>query len=252
MSGNLVLLAGSGWAEGLKWFFFGFTCVFLPLMAYQSRKGFQQLDLDALRHFSRVGNYLSSIVILLILLGLSLGTAWSHQLELFSGPVFTVRALVTLMALLSGALTLLRIFLPVAAQEPVIQYIIPTTNIEFAWFSALSITAGLAEEIAFRGVLTSLLQQAWGSYWLATLASALVFGLAHLLQGVRGVVVAACFGLVNQMGTSWTGTLLVAIIVHALYDIVAGYWLAQMNQELRMKNEEVSTTCVSGWVKNEE
>ncbi len=242
MSGTLILLAGSGWADGIKWFFFGFTCVFLPLMAYQSRKGFNQLDPEALRQFSRVGSYLSSIVILFILLGLSLGTAWSHQLGLFPEPWLSVRTLVAFVTLLSGVLILLRIFLPVAAQDPVIQYIIPITKIEFAWFIGLSITAGLVEEIAFRGVLTSLLQQAWGSYWLATLVSALIFGLAHLLQGVRGVVVAACFGLVNQMVTSWTGTLLVAIVVHALYDIIAGYWLAQMNQELRLKNEKVSTT----------
>lgn len=227
MPDYLVWLAAPSWADGVKWLFFGFTCLFLPWMAYQSRKGFNNLDPETLAHFSRLGSYISSIMILLVLLALSVGTAWSQRLELIPTHIFTLRALVAFVILLSSVLILLRLFLPVAAREPVIRYIIPTTRIEFAWFIALSLMAGLAEEIAFRGVLTSLLQQSWNSYWLATLVSALMFGLAHLLQGVRGVVVAACFGLINQMVTSWTESLLVAIVVHALYDIIAGYWLAQ-------------------------
>ncbi|MBI4750192.1 MAG: CPBP family intramembrane metalloprotease [Acidobacteria bacterium] len=227
MPDYLGWLAVPSGADGVKWLFFGFTCLFLPWMAYQSRKGFKNLDPETLRHFSRVGSYISSIIILLVLLALSVGTAWSHGLELIPIHIFTLRALVAFVILLSSVLTLLRIFLPVAVREPVLRYIIPTTKAEFVWFSALSLLAGLAEEIAFRGVLTSLLQQSWDSYWLATLVSALMFGLAHLLQGVRGVVVAACFGLVNQLVTGWTGSLLVAIVVHALYDIIAGYWLAR-------------------------
>lgn len=227
MPDHLVWLAVTGWADGVKWLFFGFTCLLLPWMAYQSRQGFKNLAPETLAHFSRVGSYISSILILLVLLALSVGTAWFHRLELIPTHILTLRALVAFVILLSSVLILLRLFLPVAAREPVIRYIIPTTKVEFAWFSALSLMAGLAEEIAFRGVLTSLLQQSWNSYWLAALVSALMFGLAHLLQGVRGVVVAACFGLVNQMVTSWTGSLLVAIVVHALYDIIAGYWLTR-------------------------
>jgi uncharacterized protein len=79
--------------------------------------------------------------------------------------------------------------------------------------------AGLGEEVLFRGVLQTALVghlPVWG----AVAAAAAVFGLAHCLTptyAVFAAVVGAYLGLLFVL----SGNLLVPILAHALYDLVA-------------------------------
>ena len=87
---------------------------------------------------------------------------------------------------------------------------------------ALALTAGVAEEALFRGVVQGGLTGLTG--WLpALLIASVLFGVVHWLTGLYALL-AGVVGLYLGGLYLLTGNLLVPIVVHALYDLVAlGY-----------------------------
>ena len=83
----------------------------------------------------------------------------------------------------------------------------------------VSLMAGLCEELLFRGVIQGGLAQLIGPWWALALAS-LLFGLAHALSKAYFVVTTLA-GLYFGWLYLWTGSLMVPIIAHALYDWAA-------------------------------
>jgi hypothetical protein len=83
----------------------------------------------------------------------------------------------------------------------------------------ISILAGLCEEALFRGAIQGILSEAIGRLPALVLAS-LLFGAAHYIT-VGYAVLAALIGA--YLGALWLATdnLLVPILVHVLYDLIA-------------------------------
>lgn len=98
----------------------------------------------------------------------------------------------------------------------------PRTPMERAVWVAVSIAAGVGEEVAYRAVLFALLLRILGGPLPAALAGAACFGLAHLVQGWKSVAIVAGAALVLQWFVWVTGGLAAAIAVHAVYDVIAG------------------------------
>ncbi len=99
--------------------------------------------------------------------------------------------------------------------------ILPQARREFAGFVPLAITAGVCEEVLFRGFLVWLLS-AFVPWWVAGLVQAVCFGLGHAYQGPRGVVLTGIVGLFLMAVVWLTGSLWAAIVIHALMDLHAG------------------------------
>ena len=87
---------------------------------------------------------------------------------------------------------------------------------------AVSLAAGVSEEITYRGVFFLLLHRVTGSVLAAALLAAAAFGLAHVVQGRESVLVIFGIALLAQTLVLVTGTLLVAMAVHVAYDVPAG------------------------------
>lgn len=100
-------------------------------------------------------------------------------------------------------------------------FIRPRTRAEFGRFRALSITAGVTEEIIFRGFLIGVLALAM-PFALAALASSALFGLAHVYQGPAGMARAGLIGGLMAAIYVLGGSLWPAIVLHALIDLAAG------------------------------
>jgi len=92
------------------------------------------------------------------------------------------------------------------------------------WLAVMA-TAAVTEELAYRGVLFQLLSGPLPPLG-AALASAALFGLAHLTQGPKGALGSAGFGLAIQWVCHISGGLLLAVLVHLAYDLVAA-WLGR-------------------------
>jgi len=102
---------------------------------------------------------------------------------------------------------------------------LPVTGKEKKWWLAVSLTAGVTEEIIYRGFLAyafSHLFPAWSVWWIL-LASSVMFGLAHTYQGVAGVVRTGAVGAVFAMLYAATGSILLLMAFHFLID-----WMARL------------------------
>jgi membrane protease YdiL (CAAX protease family) len=99
--------------------------------------------------------------------------------------------------------------------------LLPRTATERRWFALLAITAGVCEEVLYRGFALAALRWAASDIGKPALivASAAAFGLAHLYQGRMGVVLTGLVGAYFAWITISTGTLVPVIALHALLDL---------------------------------
>jgi membrane protease YdiL (CAAX protease family) len=98
--------------------------------------------------------------------------------------------------------------------------LLPETRRERLWFVAVSLSAGVCEEIVFRGWLLAFLHAACGLRGSALVATAaLAFGLAHLYQGGLPVLTTACLGAVLCILYAATGSLVLPVVLHTLIDL---------------------------------
>jgi len=108
-----------------------------------------------------------------------------------------------------------------------VEFMLPHSRAEYRWFLALSATAGVCEELLYRGYLTWFLSP-WLGVGGAFAAVVALFGIGHAYQGRRGAVRATVAGAVMSAVVLLTGWLLPAMIIHAMVDAssgTAGYWL---------------------------
>lgn len=113
---------------------------------------------------------------------------------------------------------------------------LPAKDVEWFHFNFLSISAGICEEIVFRGFfityLNSLLQflPPLTAQWLAVLIPAIIFGMVHYYQGWKAMLkislMAILFGYIFVL----TGSLWLLMLLHFLVDVLGGtfsWWLHQ-------------------------
>jgi len=94
--------------------------------------------------------------------------------------------------------------------------------IEIILWILLSLTAGFAEEIVYRGYLQRQFMALTGSVWLALVMQAIVFGASHGYQGLAACLRITIFGVLFGVMAVWFRRLRPGIIAHALTDIIAG------------------------------
>jgi hypothetical protein len=104
---------------------------------------------------------------------------------------------------------------------------LPRTRDDFMWFILLSISAGICEELLFRGFLMWYINE-FSSILLAIIFSSILFGLAHSYQGRKGVIQSGLTGLVLAVIYVSTGSLWIPIALHIVGDAYSGTlgWLA--------------------------
>ena len=112
-------------------------------------------------------------------------------------------------------------------ETEVVRALLPVTAREKGVFAVLSATAGVSEELVFRGFLPAFLIPLSSSYLLGALPVAVVFGFLHAYQGPHGIVRAAVIGAVLAAGVAWTGSLWPSIFAHAALDLLFGLVLGK-------------------------
>jgi membrane protease YdiL (CAAX protease family) len=101
-------------------------------------------------------------------------------------------------------------------------YTPPRRPLEIMLWIAVSISAGIAEEFAFRGYLQRQFGALTGSRWIAVILQAVLFGVAHSYEGWRAAIHIISFGLMFGVIALWRKSLRPGIIAHAWTDIMAG------------------------------
>ncbi|MCM3272606.1 CPBP family intramembrane glutamic endopeptidase [Paenibacillus elgii] len=87
-------------------------------------------------------------------------------------------------------------------------------------FTALAFVVGVSEELIFRGYLYSYLQEYWGVSAILSLTIVnVIFGLLHFHQGRSAIIDTATLGFAMSQLYIQSGSLLLPIIFHILYDL---------------------------------
>ncbi len=98
--------------------------------------------------------------------------------------------------------------------------LLPKTGRERWLFAALAVTAGITEEVTYRGFLNHWLTGVGGLGATGAVGvGAVIFGVGHWYQGWKGVLSTAFMGFAMGQLFLTTGSLWVPMLVHALIDL---------------------------------
>jgi uncharacterized protein len=101
-----------------------------------------------------------------------------------------------------------------------ISFMLPIGRLERRWWVAVSLAAGICEEIIFRGFLMTVARgELRMGLLVALLATSAVFGFNHLYQGGRAIVMTALVGLMLGVVSILTAGLLLPMLLHAAMDL---------------------------------
>jgi uncharacterized protein len=98
----------------------------------------------------------------------------------------------------------------------------PSSGAEMVLFLMLSISAGICEEFVFRGYLQQQLGLIGGRIAAGVVLSAIVFGSAHLYEGMAGVLLIAAYGAMFGVLAILRRGLRTGMIAHAWHDSISG------------------------------
>jgi membrane protease YdiL (CAAX protease family) len=105
--------------------------------------------------------------------------------------------------------------------------LVPHNAGELQGFVGVSITAGIVEEIVYRGFVLWYLTH-FMPLWFAVIFSSVVFGLGHIYQGANGALRAGLVGLTFGIFYIATGSIWLPIVAHAALDILQGVTIYEM------------------------
>ena len=118
-------------------------------------------------------------------------------------------------------------------QEPsIVHAILLTSKREKIQWTFVSITAGITEEILFRGFLVYCLHFIFPGIPIPFLCliQAFPFSLMHLYQGAKGVLMTFAMGLIFGLSVIVFGSIIPGIIIHILVDLTSNLIELEQNQ----------------------
>ena len=149
-----------------------------------------------------------------------IGGRWSNWKEIALDLAVTVPFLLVWFA---AARLMHRLIGPDSAKS--IGNLLPQTITEIIFWVAVSISAGICEEIVFRGYFQKQFAAYTNSMVAAIVLQGLVFGLGHSYQGAKQVVIISILGMLYGWFAAWRSSLRSNMIAHAWSDIWGG-WLS--------------------------
>ena len=191
-----------------------------------------QVPLTKAREIERIPAYWSSIATLWLLGTISwmVGTRTDGVVAIGVTSLAPAPFIAWTLALLAAGLGIIVVFRQIAVvlrlrESPLLRALLPRTGDERRVFAVLSIAAGVAEEVAYRGYAIPVLLPVLGPVGVLLLTSA-VFGVLHAYQGALGILRTAVMGATLAGGFLLSGSLLPPIAAHVLIDLLAGLVLA--------------------------
>ncbi len=197
--------------------------VVMPALAFFSKK-----QLDAGFVFPRIRFYLESMFFQAIILTFAVFIASREEIALTGSPPPTPTDLPMGAGILATGLALMWASIrwsPKHLLDRAYMIAPETYNEKLTWIF-VSAVAALSEETAYRAVLFTVLEDLTPTWWIAVLLTSIAFAGAHLAQGWTSAAIVLLYAIGFQLLYIWTESLLVPVLAHFLYDVIAGFHLA--------------------------
>lgn len=103
-----------------------------------------------------------------------------------------------------------------------IGFLVPRGAREVVLWILLSVTAGICEEVVFRGYLQRQLAALANNVWAGIVVSGLIFGSAHGYEGARRMMLVGIYGMLFGLLAHFRRSLRPGMIAHAFHDGITG------------------------------
>ena len=103
-----------------------------------------------------------------------------------------------------------------------IGFLVPRSAREVVLWILLSVTAGICEEVVFRGYLQRQLAALSKNVWAGIVLSGLIFGSAHGYEGARRMMLVGIYGMLFGLLAHFRRSLRPGKIAHAFHDGITG------------------------------
>jgi uncharacterized protein len=204
------------------------TTLLIPLpilMVFQARQ------LRTLTELPRRAAYISSIISLWLLAGLTAVAVHASDFEPRAVSLFNTKAaplaLWTIALTTAGVATLFGFRALGVREAPILRDLLPQSASERALFTLLSISAGVCEELVFRGFLLHSLTLATGTSAVALVLSSGAFGVVHAYQEPLGALRAALLGALLALPLLLGQPIYASMLAHIAIDLLSGLWLSR-------------------------
>lgn len=113
--------------------------------------------------------------------------------------------------------------------DAMLDIMLPRRRREKFWFTIVSITAGIGEEIVYRGFLSYLLFDLFPTapFYAILIITGLIFGAAHCYQGFGGIIKTGLLGVMFTSLYLASGSLLPGILLHFISDFSSNFLLSE-------------------------
>jgi CAAX protease family protein len=183
------------------------------------------------RSHGRMAGYLSVLVLEWFLAGMVwwgirlrglhlrdvVGGDWPNWKRIFADFLVAVGFLVCSNLILVAVSYLLKV-----GKDQAIRGLLPHGRAEVIVYLVVSLTAGICEEIVFRGYLQKQFTAVTRSAVAGLLIQGVIFGVGHGYQGIKHVPVIALYGCLFGLLAQWRRSLRPGIIAHFLQDGITG------------------------------
>jgi membrane protease YdiL (CAAX protease family) len=202
--------------------------IIIPILAIRSMKLMES------RPFAARRRYFKAVLLQVAAFGaFSICVARLNWIEIFPRRMPPLSAIVAGAIFLSCAIAFgwTRWRKAVEERKRIVALFMPTDNVERMLWIASAAFAGFGEEITWRGVQTALLTRLTGNLLVAIFIAIVMFALAHAMQGWKSVGVIAVFTAGFHALVWLSGSLYIAMVVHFVYDLVAGFSYAHFGKK---------------------
>ena len=153
------------------------------------------------------------------------GGRWTSIEDVLLDIGIAAGAWLSIMLLVGGIAIAMKLNSPekVGELRKAISFMMPQSRLELGMWTALSATAGICEEIVFRGYLQQQFAALTGSMVAAIALQAAIFGASHGYEGWQRMLLVAIMGVLLGVLAWWRKNLRPGMMAHAWQDLLAGW-----------------------------
>jgi membrane protease YdiL (CAAX protease family) len=211
------------------WFLFLF-CLFVPYIIIKSARAVRA----GAALPPRPKRFRNIVLMECFFLACALFAAWMGRIPVFTLGTVNVAAIALATIMIAIGLGAMPLFWKFASDERRRRALLtrPRDASELGYWLAVSLAAGVVEEIVYRGVMLSFFLPITRNWYAAVGFCAFFFALGHINQGWSRTVFIGALAIGFHALVAITGSLYLAMAAHFLYDFLAGIVYIRFAREL--------------------